>query len=128
MTISPESPLAAFIEQAIPRTPLERAELLENTELFASIHSSAAQSGQSEIPQDLNTDLHFCAFVQAPSPIDGKLRLLELDGRRAGPVDRGPSDHLLTVCYPLIFLSDFVYCFVANQDCRMLRRSSERST
>ncbi|KAF8527315.1 hypothetical protein JB92DRAFT_907678 [Gautieria morchelliformis] len=96
VTITPESPLAKFIEQAISRTPMERAELLEKTELFASIHSSAAQSGQSEVPTNLDTDLHFCAFVQAPSPIDKKLRVLELDGRRVSPIDRGPSDDLLT--------------------------------
>lgn len=113
VTIAPESPLAKFIEQAISRTPLARAELLEKTELFTSIHSSAAQSGQSQIPPNLDTDLHFCAFVQAPSPIDGSLRLLELDGRRAGPVDRGPSGDLLTVCHIIAF-PDPLYCFIAN--------------
>lgn len=107
VTIAPETPLAKFIEQAKSRTPLERAELLEKTELFASIHSSAANSGQSEVPTNLETELHFCAFVQAPSLVDKKLRLLELDGRRAGPVDRGPSEDLLTVCLLRIVLSIF---------------------
>lgn len=95
VTIAPDSPLAKFIQLAKSKTPEQRAELLEKTELFASIHSSAANAGQSSVPTDLDTDLHFSAFVQAPSPVDKKLRLIELDGRRAGPVDRGPSDDLL---------------------------------
>ncbi|KAF8573601.1 peptidase C12, ubiquitin carboxyl-terminal hydrolase 1 [Ramaria rubella] len=96
VTITPGSPLAKFIEQAIPQTPEQRAELLEKTELFASIHASAANTGQSEVPTNPDTDLHFCAFVLAPSPVDKQLHLLELDGRRVGPVDRGPSTDLMT--------------------------------
>lgn len=96
-TIRPGSPLAKFIELAKPQTPEQRAELLERAELFASIHADAASTGQSSVPTDLNTDLHFTVFVQAPSPVDQKLRLVELDGRRAGPVDRGKSDDLIKV-------------------------------
>ncbi|KAF8511814.1 hypothetical protein BU17DRAFT_96873 [Hysterangium stoloniferum] len=95
ITIAPESPLAKFIEQAIPLTPERRADLLANTELFASIHASTARAGQSNVPDNLDTDLHFCAFVQALRPSDKELRLIELDGRRAGPLDRGPSKDLL---------------------------------
>jgi len=95
VTIAPESPLAKFIEQAIPLTPEKRADLLANTELFASIHASTASTGQSSVPANMETDFHFCAFVQAPRSSDKELRLIELDGRRAGPVDRGPSTELL---------------------------------
>ena len=84
-------------------TPLERAELLKKTSLFANIHADAANTGQTPVPANLDTDYHFTCFVQAPSYGDGKatgesgLRLIELDGRRVGPVDRGPSEDLLKV-------------------------------
>ena len=87
------------------KTPLERAVFLETTELFADIHAAVAASGQSAVPDNLDTDLHFTCFVQAPEAAvreaeiatAGKRRLIELDGRRAGPVDRGESTDLLKV-------------------------------
>ena len=88
------------------KTPLERAEILETTPLFADIHAAAASGGQSAVPADLDTDLHFTAFVQAPSPPsreDGTpvtpegMRILALDGRLEGPVDRGASTNFLQV-------------------------------
>lgn len=84
-------------------SPTERAELLEKTPLFADIHANAANTGQSAIPPNLDTDFHFTCFVQAPSIEAGKEkgegghRLIELDGRRAGPIDRGQSEDLLKV-------------------------------
>ncbi|KAG5337580.1 hypothetical protein C0989_009305 [Termitomyces sp. Mn162] len=92
-TFSPESPIAQFIDECKDRTPEARAKLLETTPLFANIHAQAASSGQTQVPTDLDTDLHFTCFVPAPvvrgpeSP--GGYRIVELDGRRAGPVDRG---------------------------------------
>jgi len=56
------------------------------------------------VPDELDTDLHFTCFVQAPDarareatvlPELPELRLIELDGGRAGPVDRGASTNLL---------------------------------
>jgi Ubiquitin carboxyl-terminal hydrolase, family 1 len=86
------------------KTPLERAEFLESTELFADIHAVVATSGQTAVPADLDTDLHFTCFVQAPESsareaeeVTTKRRLIELDGGRAGPVDRGGSVDLLKV-------------------------------
>ena len=61
------------------------------------------------MPPNLDTDLHFTCFVAAPSPsgreegvpVDpgepGQMRLLELDGRRAGPIDRGACTDFLKV-------------------------------
>ncbi|PPQ91763.1 hypothetical protein CVT25_000588 [Psilocybe cyanescens] len=43
------------------KTPLERAELLATTPLFADIHAESADSGQSA-----QTGLHFTCFVEAP--------------------------------------------------------------
>ncbi|KAH8110835.1 peptidase C12, ubiquitin carboxyl-terminal hydrolase 1 [Phellopilus nigrolimitatus] len=101
VTIAPESPLAEFIEQCKGISPTERAKLLETTPLFANVHAAEASSGQSAVPTNLDTDYHFTCFVQAPSMDPGKVkgeegkRLIELDGRRVGPIDRGPSENLL---------------------------------
>jgi ubiquitin carboxyl-terminal hydrolase L3 len=87
-------------------------QFLETTSLFADIHSSAASGGQTAVPADLNTDLHFTCFVQAPAagareqqmPVakgagagEQGMRLVELDGRRSGPIDRGACNDLLRV-------------------------------
>ena len=122
VTLEPESPLALFIDECkgapvahcsgpahspapTDKTPQERAKLLETTPLFANIHSEAASAGQTAVPDiSEDVDLHFTCFVQAPSPParedqieaeDGARRLVELDGRRGGPVDRGVCTDLL---------------------------------
>lgn len=73
--------------------------------MFADIHATEANAGQSAVPTNLDTDYHFTCFVQAPSEHSGSpalkgeggRRLIELDGRRVGPIDRGPSENLLKV-------------------------------
>ncbi|KAI0715987.1 cysteine proteinase [Cerioporus squamosus] len=102
VTFAPESPIEKFIDLCKDKTPLERAKILETTPLFANIHADAASGGQTAVPTNLDTDLHFTCFVQAPSPPtreDGtpakQMRVLELDGRRAGPVDRGECKDFL---------------------------------
>jgi len=102
VTIAPASPLAKFIEECKEKSPLERAKLLETTPLFADIHAEAAASGQTAVPTNLDTNLHFTCFVQAPdgpSRATGtppqSMRLIELDGRRAGPIDKGECTDLL---------------------------------
>ncbi|KAI0343185.1 peptidase C12 ubiquitin carboxyl-terminal hydrolase 1 [Trametopsis cervina] len=105
VTFEPESPLSKFIELCMDKTPEERAKLLETTPLFADIHAEAAAGGQTAAPSaNDRVDLHFTCFVQAPSPPareDGieadeeHHRLIELDGRRGGPVDRGVCKNLL---------------------------------
>ncbi|TDL26751.1 peptidase C12, ubiquitin carboxyl-terminal hydrolase 1 [Rickenella mellea] len=107
---SPDGPpsLADFIERCKEITPEERAGLLVDPKsrfasLFAKIHADAATSGQSAVPTNLDTNLHFTCFVMAPSVESresnvkgaGGHRLIELDGRRKGPLDRGPCEDLL---------------------------------
>ncbi|KAH7879112.1 peptidase C12, ubiquitin carboxyl-terminal hydrolase 1 [Lentinula edodes] len=88
---APGSPLAQFIEACKGayhyKTPEERAEFLETTPLFAEIHAETASTGQSAVPTDLDTDLHFTCFVEAE--MEGVPHVVELDGRRAGIMDRG---------------------------------------
>ncbi|KAI0065636.1 peptidase C12 ubiquitin carboxyl-terminal hydrolase 1 [Artomyces pyxidatus] len=98
----PESPLAQFIDICKDKTPLERAKILETTDLFSDVHADAAQAGQSAVPDNLDTDLHFTCFVLAPDAAarqtqteTSERRLIELDGDRAGPLDRGKSTDLL---------------------------------
>jgi ubiquitin carboxyl-terminal hydrolase L3 len=87
------------------KTPLERAHILETTPLLADIHSATAATGQTAVPTNLDTDLHFTCFVAAPEYNARKsetptrtMRLIELDGDRVGPVDRGECTDLLKVC------------------------------
>lgn len=103
VALVPESPLAKFIAECKDKTPEERAKLLEITPHFANIHADAAVAGQSGVPDNLDTDLHFTCFVHAPQvgsqevETQGKtMRLIELDGARSGPIDRGESTDLLT--------------------------------
>jgi hypothetical protein len=101
--------ILSFVE----KSPLERAQFLESTDLFTNIHAAAAAGGQTAVPDKLDTDLHFTCFVQAPDAsarvvevTTGERRLIELDGGRAGPVDRGKSTDLLKVrnhCWPGLF-------------------------
>lgn len=99
------------------KTPEERADILQSRPLFTSIHAESAQEGQTA--PNVDTDLHFICFVAAPDADirkaanteeptpqnadesaegDTGMRLVELDGRRAGPIDHGICRNLLEVC------------------------------
>ncbi|SCZ97787.1 BZ3500_MvSof-1268-A1-R1_Chr7-3g09588 [Microbotryum saponariae] len=102
--------LTKLFEQCKDKTPLERAQLLTATDELERVHTETASSGQTAAspssnpilvqnfillflstinlpPQtpDLDTqvDLHFCTFVEH------KGNLIELDGRRNSPINRG---------------------------------------
>jgi len=100
--LEPESPIAQFVDQCKSKTPFERAKLIENAPLFKNIHAETASTGQTAPPEDLNVDLHFTCFVEAPdasvrTSASGEYskRLIELDGSRDGPMDHGPVDDFL---------------------------------
>ncbi|ODN79794.1 hypothetical protein L202_03697 [Cryptococcus amylolentus CBS 6039] len=93
--VDPSSKLAEFKAESLPLTGLERAKLLDETTFFSDAHTSAAQEGQSSVPTDLeNVEEHFIAFVEAINE-DGEKRIVELDGGRTGPLDRGLSTNFL---------------------------------
>jgi len=49
------------------KSPLDRAKLLENTELLGAIHASAAFEGQSSVPlTEADVDQAYTCFVVAP--------------------------------------------------------------
>ena len=82
----PHKPLA---QAQTYKTPSERAQFLKTTEIFANIHAALATSGQTAVPDNSDTSLHFNCFVQAPkaSAREAKVatdarRVIELDGRR----------------------------------------------
>lgn len=104
---------------------MERAKILSTTPLFAKVHTESASSELNQTAPDLDTELHFTCFVEAPEADirwiardrDGKdaeedlekereevarkpgtgMRLVELDGRREGPIDHGECKDLLKV-------------------------------
>jgi len=113
VNFSPTSALQKFIFECKGKTPEERAKLLATTALFANIHAESAGTGQSAPTAD--TDLHFTCFVEAPESdfrkaargeelsedakgdkVSSGMRLIELDGRRTGPIDHGECKDLLT--------------------------------
>lgn len=85
-SLSPDSPLAKLIAQAQPLNPIQRAELLTYSKELAAAHTTAASGGQTAAPDASDPiDLHFTCFIRDQSSGE----LVELDGRRKGPVRRG---------------------------------------
>jgi len=78
-----ESWLAKYAKEAIPLSPLERVALVEKDEGVAAQHAESVSQGQSAVVED--TEQHFVLFVHKGG------RLWELDGRKGGPIDVGPS-------------------------------------
>lgn len=74
---------------------MARAKLLETSPFFESAHESASQGGQSAVPENVDVDTHFIAFIEAKNK-EGDNRVVELDGGRTGPFDRGHCDDLLS--------------------------------
>ncbi|KAG9240138.1 hypothetical protein BJ878DRAFT_571288 [Calycina marina] len=83
--IEVDSDLDKLLKEATPLSPLERANLLYNSQALEIAHSGAASEGQSNVPgAEDDIDLHFVCFVK-----DEKNQLWEMDGRRKGPLNRG---------------------------------------
>nr|ODN97700.1 ubiquitin carboxyl-terminal hydrolase L3 [Cryptococcus depauperatus CBS 7855] len=89
-SLTPGSELAQFKAMSLSMSGAERANLLEEATFFSDAHTAAAQTGQSNVPTDLDVDTHFIAFVEGANE-NGEKRIVELDGGRKGPLDRGAS-------------------------------------
>ena len=89
------SDLQKLLKDAIPLKPVDRAEMLYQSQALESAHADASKKGDSTAPDaEANVDLHFVAFVKSE---EGDL--WELDGRRKGPLNRGkldPEDDVLS--------------------------------
>ncbi|QIW99711.1 hypothetical protein AMS68_005229 [Peltaster fructicola] len=78
--------LDKLIVKASSLRPVDRAQLLEDTDALEQAHQEAASGGDTSAPSaDDSVDLHYVCFVKSEK--DG--HLWELDGRRKGPLDRG---------------------------------------
>lgn len=85
--MQPETPLARLLDAARKTTPDKRITLLEESSELQDVHAETAGEGQTAAPDaDEPVHLHFIALVRG-----GNGRLLELDGRRRGPVERSVS-------------------------------------
>lgn len=87
-----DSTLAEFIKLTAEMDPDARGEEMAKFNGIASAHETVAAEGQTAPPSaDEHLVTHFVAFVHK----DGSL--YELDGRRAGPINHGPTtpDNLL---------------------------------
>lgn len=83
--IDTNTDLAKLVHEAEPLGPVERANLLYESDALEAAHQSAAAQGESAPPAaDDSIDLHYVCFVKSD---DNKL--WELDGRRKGPLERG---------------------------------------
>lgn len=75
--------------------PVERANLLYESNALETAHQSAASGGDTAAPSaDDKVDLHYVCFVKSANN-----HLWEMDGRRKGPLDRGalkPEDDVLS--------------------------------
>jgi len=84
-SLESDSDLQKLINDAIPLTPDDRAQLLYDSQALEKAHQGAASQGQSNAPgAEDDIDLHFVCFIK-----DDKNRLWEMDGRRKGPINRG---------------------------------------
>ncbi|KAF2032644.1 cysteine proteinase [Setomelanomma holmii] len=93
--IEPDSSLAKLLSDAIPLKPVERADLLYESDALESAHQAAATGGDTSAPAaEDNVDLHYVCFVKSKNN-----NLWELDGRRKGPLNRGqlgPDEDVLS--------------------------------
>ncbi|KAH7130496.1 hypothetical protein B0J11DRAFT_429087 [Dendryphion nanum] len=81
----PDSDLSKLLSEAIPLKPVERANLLYESNALESAHQDAATGGDTSAPSaDDRVDLHFVCFIKSKEN-----HLWELDGRRKGPLLRG---------------------------------------
>eukprot|EP00277_Geminigera_cryophila_P011365 CAMPEP_0179450592 /NCGR_PEP_ID=MMETSP0799-20121207/34587_1 /TAXON_ID=46947 /ORGANISM="Geminigera cryophila, Strain CCMP2564" /LENGTH=233 /DNA_ID=CAMNT_0021244887 /DNA_START=182 /DNA_END=883 /DNA_ORIENTATION=+ len=79
------SALASFVDETKGLHPQDRGLALEKHEGIRAVHCAQAQEGQTQSHTEA-VDHHFVCFVHSGG------RLLELDGLKGAPVDRGPTN------------------------------------
>lgn len=93
--VDPASELGRFQREAIPLNPINRANLLYNSQGIESAMLEAGSKGDSVAPAaEDEVELHYVCFVKSDDN-----HLWEMDGRRKGPLNRGqlsPSDDMLS--------------------------------
>ena len=81
--LAEDSWLRSFLARVAPLSPQQRADALAEDDAMEEEQAVAVEGGQSEQVDD--TMQHFVCFVEKGG------RLWELDGRKGGPVDHGPT-------------------------------------
>jgi len=82
----PGSTLDRILCEAVPLQPDARAAVLVESDALEAAHSTAASKGDTAPPQlQDEVEHHYVCFVAS-----AKGNLWELDGRRIGPINRGP--------------------------------------
>ena len=93
--VDPESTLGRLMKDAVPLKPVDRANLLYESQAVETATLEAGSKGESEAPTaDTKVDLHYVCFVKSDDN-----RLWEMDGARKGPLDRGmlkPDEDMLS--------------------------------
>lgn len=87
LSFSEDSYVKRMLDAVCDTSPQQRGEWLEADPEIEKAHASFQTEGQSAMLSG-DVDTHFIAFV--PS-MDGS-RVIELDGRKPGPIDHGPID------------------------------------
>ena len=82
--IKQDSFLDTMLQQALPLSPVERAELLHSSEALEAAHRSVAELGDTAPEAEDRVGNHYICFVKGD---DG--HLWELNGGMKGPLDRG---------------------------------------
>jgi ubiquitin carboxyl-terminal hydrolase L3 len=83
--LAEDSFFGRFLGETQALSPEQRATALDQNQTISQEHESIASAGVTSAQDAMQTNLHFIAFVAC----DGDL--YELDGRKAGPVNHGPT-------------------------------------
>lgn len=92
----PDSSIKEFIRESKQMEPEVKANKFENCDVIANAHESASTQGQTEAPAaSESVEYHFISIIQSNNII------YEMDGRKHGPINHGPTT-------PETFLKDAI--------------------
>ena len=122
-----DSILKKYLDAAKTLSAEERGKLLEGDSTFTSAHQELAQEGQTDANSGDEVNHHFIAYINHNG------NLYELDGRKAFPINHGPTTAatLLQVCIACgitIAMNSFVLFLGCCQDLQGHHGSWSRRT